>query len=70
MLSQKDGLLGRLRRNVPNEMLKIVYQTCVERTIDYCIVYGLMCIYLHVFICYYAPRENTNNVTDPPSINI
>ena len=36
-LSQKVGLLGRLQSSVPNEMLKVVYQTCVQPTIDYCI---------------------------------
>ncbi len=35
-LSQKVGLLGRIRSNVPNEMLKIAFHTCVQPTIDYC----------------------------------
>ncbi len=36
-LSQKVLLLSRLQSSVPNEMLKIVYQTCVQPTVDYCI---------------------------------
>ena len=36
-LSQKVGLFGRLRSSVPNEMLEIVYQTCVQPKIGYCI---------------------------------
>ncbi len=35
-LGQKVGLLARLRSSVPNEILIIVYQTCVQPIIDYC----------------------------------
>ncbi len=45
-LSQKVGLFGRLRSSVPNKMLRIVYQTCIQPAIDYCItVWGKVQIF-------------------------
>ena len=36
-LSQTVGPIGYLRSSDPNGMLKIVYQTCVQPTLGYCI---------------------------------
>ena len=50
-LSQKVGLLSRLKAKVPQHMLKIIYQTTVQPVIDYCIT-----------LWAYAPSTQVNEV--------
>ncbi len=50
-LSQKVGLMSRLKAKVPQPMLTIIYQTTVQPVIDYCIT-----------LCGYAPSTQVNKV--------